>query len=351
MRGRLPAVIGTVTALVLAGCSSGSGGTGTPPAETITPTVIADKTAPPTPVVPVTWPLTGLEGDVVERPAVAVKIENTSQARPQTGLEGADVVWEEVVEFGVSRLVAVYHSTLPEEIGPIRSVRPMDDSIASPLRGLFAFSGGQEGILELIERTPLQILSHDAGDDGFYRVSRRAAPHNVYGSLEDFIAQADAGHQASPGEQFTFARRAGGSAAERLGTPASTVGVVLAPGVEPNWTWDAASGRWLRSEKSTPAVSSSGERLAATNVVVIVVESYDSGFDAQEGAPVPDLRLEGNGEGLVATGGSTLPVTWSKAGMDDPLVITGPDGAVATLAPGNTWVELVPLGTGSSTVS
>jgi len=98
-------------------------------------------------------------------------------------------------------------------------------------------------------------------------------------------------------------------------------------------------------------VSSSGERLAATNVVVIVVESYDSGFDAQEGAPVPDLRLEGSGEGFVATGGSTLPVTWSKASMDDPLVITGPDGAVATLAPGNTWVELVPLGTGSSTVS
>lgn len=347
MGWRLPAVIGTVTALALAGCSGGA----VTPAETITPTVIADKTAPPAPVVPVTWPLTGLEGDVVERPAVAVKIENTAAARPQTGLEGADMVWEEVVEAGIARLVAVYHSTLPEEIGPIRSVRPMDDSIASPLRGLFAFSGGQEGILDLMARTPLQILSHDDGDAGFYRVSRRPAPHNVYGSLEEFIAQADAEHRASPGGQFSFARRVGGSAAERLGTPSSEVSVHLAPGVEPDWTWDATSGQWLRSEGTAPSMSSSGERLAATNVVVIVVESYDSGFDAQGGIPVPDLRLEGSGEGLVATGGSTLAVTWSKAGLDDPLVITGPDGAVATLAPGNTWVELVPLGTGSYTVS
>ena len=77
------------------------------------------------------------------RPALAVKIENSVDARPQSGLNAADVVWEEVVEGGITRFVAVYHSTLPPEIGPIRSVRPMDAAIAGPLHGLFAFSGGQ----------------------------------------------------------------------------------------------------------------------------------------------------------------------------------------------------------------
>lgn len=346
---RVVAAIG-LGALALAGCTSPSPAP-EPSAETITPTVVVDKSAPPEPVVPVEWPLTGLEGDVVARPAVAVKIENTAQARPQTGLEGADVVWEEIVEFGVSRFVAVYHSTLPEEIGPIRSVRPADASIASPLRGLLAFSGGQAGILDLMATTPLQLLSHDAGHDGFYRVSRRAAPHNVYGSLEDFLAQANADHSAPPVEQFAFARRLGAATAAVLGAPSSSISLQLAPGVVPSWTWDEASARWLRSEGSQPAVSASGERLSATNVVVIAVTSFDSGFDAQGGAPVPDLALVGSGAGTLATGGRTVAVTWSKADRDSPLVLATADGAVATLAPGNTWVELVPLPGGTYSVS
>jgi hypothetical protein len=337
---------------VLAGCTSPGGGPA--PAETITPTVVADKTPPPkpvVPVVPVVWPLTGVAGDVVQRPAIAVKIENTPQARPQTGLQSADVVWEEIVEFDVSRLVAVFHSNLPEETGPIRSVRPADAQIASPLNGLLAFSGGQAPILALMSKTPLQLLSNDAGDAGFYRVSRRASPHNVYGSLATFLSQADAEHRASPGAQFAFAGAAGQSAAEVQGTPAALIDLRMSSAAKPSWSWDAASGRWLRSEGTTPSLDSAGERLAATNVVLVSVESFDSGFNAQNDAAVPDLRLVGSGHGVVATGGRTVAVTWSKSDRDAPLVLTGPDGAVATLAPGNTWVELVPLPGGTYAIS
>lgn len=333
--------------LTIAGCTSPSGPV---PAETVTPTVVADKTAPPEPVVPATWPLTGVEADVVERPAVAVKIENTAAARPQTGLEDADVVWESIVEFGVSRFAAVYHSRLPEEVGPIRSTRPADASIASPLGGLVAFSGGSEGILALMARTPLQLLSNDAGDPGFYRVSTRPSPHNLYGSLETFLGQADASHRSPPPEQFAFAVGPGSATAAAQGTAATSLTMTLAPGVAPSWAWDGEAGGWLRSEGGLPAVSASGVRLSATNVVVIVVESFDSGFDAQLGEPVPDLRLVGSGEGTLASGGMAVPVTWSKASRDAPLVLTGPDGSAATLAPGNTWVELVPLGTGTYVV-
>src|SRR3712207_2257043 len=100
-------------------------------------------TAAPVPPPAVLWPLTGVESEEdadVDRPALAVKIENSVQARPQTGLGDADVVWEEVVEGGIARYVAVYHSSFPEQVGPVRSVRPMDAAIAAPLRGLFGRS-------------------------------------------------------------------------------------------------------------------------------------------------------------------------------------------------------------------
>lgn len=338
-----------VLAAALAACSSEP--PQAPPDVTVTPTVDATRTTPPEPTVPLTWPLTGVAtAEPANRPAVAVKIENTSQARPQGGLEAADVVWETIVEFEVSRLVAVFHSQLPEEIGPIRSVRPMDMPIASPLRGLFVFSGGQPGILNLVHDSPLQAISHDAGADGLYRVSRRSAPHNVYGSLTDFLAQADADHSAPPAQQFQFALRPELASAVRGGTPAGTLAFRLSGQSRPSWTWDAGTGTWLRSEGDSPAMAESGARLSAVNVVSITASHPDSGFDAQNAAPVPTYVLEGQGDGVLATGGTTIPVRWSKAGRDEPLQLSLPDGSPALLAPGNTWVELVPAETGSLTI-
>ena len=348
-RTRAGVALVAVLASVLAACSSE-----TPeplPDVTVTPDVPQTRTAPPEPTIPLTWPLTGVTtAEVASRPAVVVKIENTSQARPQAGLEAADVVWETIVEFEVSRLVAVFHSQLPEEIGPIRSVRPMDMPIASPLRGLIVFSGGQAGILTLAANSPLQVISHDAGADGLYRVSRRSAPHNVYGSLTDFLAQADADHAAPPAQQFQFALRPALASAVRAGTPAGTLAFRLSGQSRPSWTWDAASGTWLRSEGDSAAMAESGARLSAVNVVSITASHPSSGFLAQNNAPVPTYVLEGEGDGILATGGSQVPVRWRKAGRDEPLQLFLADGSPALLAPGNTWVELVPAETGSVTV-
>ncbi len=170
-RLRVVAVSISVLATAVVGACSAPPPPGTPPPVTVTPTIDAARVAPPEPVVPLVWPLTGVAtAEVAPRPAVAVKIENTSAARPQSGLESADVVWETIVEFDVSRLVAVFHSQMPDEIGPVRSVRPMDIPIINPLHGLFVFSGGQAGILALVRDSTAQPLSHDAGVDGLYRV-------------------------------------------------------------------------------------------------------------------------------------------------------------------------------------
>ena len=341
-------VLGTA---VVGACSAPTPSPVTPPPATVTPTVDAARVAPPEPVVPLVWPLTGVAtAEVVARPAIAVKIENTSAARPQSGLEYADVVWETIVEFDVSRLVAVFHSQMPDEIGPVRSVRPMDIPIINPLHGLFVFSGGQAGILALVRDSTAQPLSHDAGVDGLYRVSRRPAPHNVYGSLASFVAQADANHSAPPAQQFVFALRPTLASAVRVGTPATSLSFTLSSASHPSWGWDAASGRWLRSEGSSAAMDAAGAQLGAVNVVSITAPHPPSGFGAQNNASVPTYELVGEGDAVVATGGMTIAGRWRKAATDAPMLLFGADGQPLTLAPGNIWVELVPAGQGSLTI-
>ncbi|WP_308123762.1 DUF3048 domain-containing protein [Modestobacter marinus] len=318
------------------------------PTTSASPTPTPTPPPPPPPPPPVLWPLTGIEsGPVPPRPALAVKIENSVDARPQTGLGAADVVWEEVVEGGITRFVAVYHSTLPPEVGPVRSVRPMDPAIAAPLHGLIAFSGGQAGYVDALAAAGLQTVSFDRGDGGFHRIGARSAPHNVYADPAALLAQADAAHQAPPPVQFDLA-----APGEPLpaGTPAAAVRLTLSGLSHPVWTWSEPDRSWLRAEDGRPAVEADGTRLRATNVVVLRVTVVNTSARDAAGTPVPETVLTGSGEALVMTGGSAVPATWSKAGVGDRVVLTGADGAPVRLAPGTTWVELVPLGSGAVAV-
>jgi hypothetical protein len=296
----------------------------------------------------VPWPLTGVPVEAPpQRPALAVKIENSSAARPQSGLNSADVVWEEVVEGGITRFVAVFHSTLPPEIGPIRSVRPMDAAIAGPLHGLFAFSGGGPDFVRAIANAGMQVLSQDSGARGFVRSGARPAPHNVYADPAAFLAQADPGHLAPPPGEFLFAAAGQPAGAMVLGAPAAAVVLRLSGVGRPTWTWSAPDAAWLRSEGAAPATQADGARLRAANVVVLRVDVVNTRFVDPAGNPVPETRMVGGGEALVASGGSAVAATWSKASETAPVVLTGPDGGPVLLAPGNTWVELVPKTSGS----
>ena len=174
------------------------------------------------------WPLTGVTtAAVADRPALAVKIENSVDARPQTGLNAADIVWEQVVEGGITRFVAVYHSTVPSQIGPVRSVRPMDPGIAAPLHGLFAFSGGQEPFVDAVAASGLQVLSQGRGAGGFYRIDSRSAPHNTYAKPQAFLDQADTAHRAGPPAQFVVAGAKDRPTALTAGAPTAAVRLSL----------------------------------------------------------------------------------------------------------------------------
>src|SRR4051812_13399888 len=187
-----------------------------------------------------TWPLTGIPAEAVaDRPALAVKIENSVDARPQTGLNVADVVWEQVVEGGITRFVAVYHSNLPPEIGPVRSIRPMDPAIAAPLHGLLAFSGGVQTYVDAARSSGLQVLTQDSGIDGFHRWTTRRAPHNVYAAPETLVAQADSAHSAAPAAQFDHPADGEQPTAVAAGQPTDTLALTLSGVSHPRWTWSA----------------------------------------------------------------------------------------------------------------
>jgi hypothetical protein len=227
----------------------------------------------------------------------------------------------------------------------------MDPAIAAPLHGLLAFSGGQGPFVDAVEAAGLQVISHDRGDAGFYRSKARSAPHNVYADPAAFLAQADPAHSAAPGPQFPFSAPGELPTAAAAGTPAAVLELKLSGVSHPRWTYDQAAVAWVRAEASKPAVAADGTPLRATNVVVLrVVIDNDTGFGDPAGNPVPETVMVGSGEALVATGGRTVPATWTKQSEATPVVLTGADGRPVTLAPGNTWIELVPIATGSVTV-
>jgi Protein of unknown function (DUF3048) C-terminal domain/Protein of unknown function (DUF3048) N-terminal domain len=231
----------------------------------------------------------------------------------------------------------------------VRSVRPMDPAIAAPLRGLFAFSGGQRPFVRAVGDAGLQVLSWDAGAGGYHRIATRRAPHNVYASPQEFLDKADDAHQDSPPPQFVIAAPDEQPTALSAGAPTAGLQMTLSPFSHPQWTWSEPEGAWLREEGSRPAVEADGAQLRATNVVVLRVDVVNTRYVDPARNPVPETQLVGNGQALVATNGRTLAATWSKASLADPVVLAGPDGTPVRLAPGNTWVELVPNRTGAVT--
>ncbi|MPV38228.1 DUF3048 domain-containing protein [Georgenia subflava] len=326
------------------------------PAPQVGPTVAKPTVEPTTPAPepepepePEVWPLTGIVGDLEERPAMSVKIENSAASRPQSGLEEADVVWEEMVEGGITRFNAVYHSVVPGELGPIRSVRPMDAAISGPLGGLMVFSGGQAQFVADVREVGLQLLADDHGDAGFFRSPQRRAPHNLYGTGEAFWTQADASHSTAPAGQLAFAEDAATASAVVRGTPATVLDIAF-PSAAPGWSWAPAAdvgrgtvpGAWTRDEGGVAQLSADGDPLLATNVVALRVQVVQTGTADVAGNPVPETVLVGEGPALVATGGHVIEGTWSKTGELEPVVLTDVDGRTIELAPGTTWIELVP---------
>lgn len=333
-------LVGSSTALVLTACGGGAARTAAQPSAVPSASAVAPSRAPA--AQPVTWPLTGLPAGAsaqVSAPALSIKIDNAPAARPQSGLDRADLVFECLVEGGLSRFLAVYQSQAADQVGPIRSARPVDGALLRALRGgIFAYSGAAKG-----EIAPAQaystafLLSNDNDPTPYSRLASRRAPQNVYASttaLRNEAARRQAALPAPP-QLFTYGPVLPGSA------PAGGVQVRLGGQSSATWRWDGSA--YLRSEDGTPHLLAGGEQVSATNVVVLRVNVTHSGIIDAAGNEDPFVLAYGSGAAQFLRNGVVEQGSWSRPTVAAPYRFLSASGQPLTLAPGRTWIELVPV--------
>jgi hypothetical protein len=333
-RLRLRASAAALLAVVVAGCSGGDD-RGAVPATTAAPTTTE---APPV------YPLTGLpagDGGRAARPALSVKVDNTRAARPQAGLNDADLVHEELVEGGLTRLLVTYHSRDAAEVVPVRSVRPVDGPLLRQFGGgLFGFSGGAAGVLERVRRSSgATFLGPGQAPAAYRRVAGRPAPYNLAtgtGALYEAGRRAGAGLRPPP----PFLGFAGQPPAG--GRQVARVGLRFSPSSRAAWRWDAAAGRFVREQDGAQHRLADGRPVTTDNVVVLrVVIRLDENRDVL-GNRTPDPVVVGRGQAWLLRDGRVVAGTWRRTAIDQPLRLLGQDGTPLPLRPGRTWVELLP---------
>lgn len=309
------------------------------------PSASSSPTPAPTPTpTPVEYaPLTGVQVEVgsLEHPVLMAKIDNNPEARPQVGLNDADIVFEELVEGGLSRYLAVWHSVIPKAIGPIRSIRPMDPDIASPFRGLIAYSGGQQRFVQMMIATRVKNVIHgQAGTDKYiYRSDKMIAPHDVIVRAQKLIAKRS--KLAPPVPAFEFARDGAVPSALEYGKPAGRLVASFSGGNSPSWKYSASSGLYLRFQAG--GKKDKDEHKKQLNAVNVIAQMVD---ESSEYGYVPRAHVIGRGTAWISTGGKTVKAKWVKKKRNAMTIYKLKNGDIVTLAPGRTWIELVPNGTG-----
>jgi Protein of unknown function (DUF3048) N-terminal domain/Protein of unknown function (DUF3048) C-terminal domain len=293
---------------------------------------------PTTTTVPPIAPLTGLldpAGQALTRPALTIKVENTPEALPQWGIDRADVVYEEIVNGGITRLAAIFNSQAPAKVGPVRSVRPTDTSIVWPIGGIFAYSGGAPYAVASISTAPVKLVDETGAGAAMYRDPHRVAPTNLYaiaGALFKF-----GGTPTPPPALFTYRHDTWGAGARLVHHF-----TVEFPSIYPvTWTWNTTTLSWDRTLFGKPIITGTGVRVSPKNVVVMFV-NYANGVGAFTSYAV----LTGTGPVEVFADGRMTRGTWSRAAKTDVIQYHTMSGKVLAMKPGQTWVEL--LNTGGS---
>lgn len=274
-------------------------------------------------------------------PVLAVKIDDTNSARPQIGLEDADIVYIEQVEGGLTRLAAIFSSVIPNRIGPVRSARISDIEILSQFgRVAFSYSGAQRKLLPVIAAANLQNLGAQSQSPIIYtRDPARNSPYNMVlradllmqriiekGYLVDSASSVGwkFGDTTSQGVQISRAV---------LHWPATTYGVI----------WSPTDNRWHLTHNNEANLAESGKTLGPTTFVIQLVSITPSQYGDKFGGITPFSNTVGSGSGYILRDGKSITATWSRASAGVGTTWKGLDGSEITFAPGQVWVALTDI--------
>ncbi|WP_027940759.1 DUF3048 domain-containing protein [Amycolatopsis taiwanensis] len=272
-------------------------------------------------------------GQALSQPVLAVKIDNVEDARPQTGLGSANVVYVEPVEGGLTRLMAVYFGTPPPVIGPVRSARTTDIGVLAQYgKPTLAYSGAAPEILPTLRSAPVVNASPAEVPDAYFRAGSRPAPHNMF--VRPSLLPVGEAPATNPVPE-SGSTPAGGVPATsfRVGYSAASFG----------FTWSANAHRWSVAMDGTPVTSTDSGPVTAATVVEQRVDTRpgdpgESGVVA--GSPV--ARTVGTGAATVLRDGQSFAATWTRPDPGSPMRLTTPAGNPLPLAPGPVWILLTP---------
>jgi hypothetical protein len=308
---------------------------------------------------PTLCPLTGVEaadGVDVDRPALAVKIDNAPPARPQAGLDAADIVYEEISEGGLTRFLTVFHCNEAGDVGPVRSARTVDPDILQEFgTALFGFSGANSQVLDKIANADfIADLKHGSSGGAYARAADRKAPYNLMTSTEKLRSEDAASDvQGAPKTSLKFnadvldapspaATGAEASPAAPAAPAGNTVTFSYSNSNVVKYTYDGGSKTYLRSHGDTAHNLANGKQVSAVNVVVQKVKIVPGTVRDASGSPTQDTTVVGTGEATVLRGGTAITGTWSRASLNDGTTFTDASGAAIEFAPGTTFIHLVP---------
>jgi hypothetical protein len=273
------------------------------------------------------------------RPALLVVIENAPQARPQSGLADACLVYAMPTEARITRFLAAYCGQGPATIGPVRSARLFMLELARDLDAVLVHAGSSAEALAAIRRDRLPVLNEFWRPGPFWRDVRRRMPHNLYTGfdrLQADLAQAPIAttRRALPYE-FSYDAPAGAPPGE----PAGTIALDYGPLYAVRYHYDPSLGRYIREQDGRPHLDADGRQVAPRSVLVAFVRWMDI---LVGGAPSSRIDLSGGGRLVILTGGRAREGTWTRPN-GGPLTFADDAGGRIVLPPGPVWVELFPI--------
>lgn len=281
-------------------------------------------------------PLSGLETtqELAARPVTGIMIENSPDARPQSSLSQAGVVFEAVAEGGITRFLALYQETRPNVIGPVRSLRIYYLDWAMGFQAPVLHVGGSAEALGFVRDRGARDLDQFSNSSLTYRTGDREAPHNAYSNFDRIdAANSEKGYTSSSFSPYKRKKDAPSAA------PTSTSIVVNYSGAlyQAEFRYDAPSNSYLRFIAGTSDVDrENNQQLAPKNLVVLdMPTTHNNGY-----AVMPSI---GSGSGTVYLDGISIPVTWNKANYDTMIELKDADGNPITLNRGQTWFAIQPI--------
>jgi hypothetical protein len=329
-----------VLALVLAACSPAAGTdstttTSTPETTTTLATTTTEEQTTTT-VAPATSPINGLpvtDPALLDRRLLAVKLDNHPNARPHSGVNLADAVFEIRVE-GITRFLTLWMQSEAPFLGPMRSGRPTDATLLTALnQPTFAISGAQGWVQNMIRSMDINLLTETT--PAAFRVDFRRAPHNLYTTTAGLRADADAREfQDEPptGPIWEFGPMRADAAA------ASKVHIDFR-GTSVDWTWDPATSTWLRTtdgrESNWRDEDGTEGRIGVPVLIGLESEQYSNNG-------LPSSHTTGTGQAWLFAEGKVVEGTWTRENETEWYTLTDAEGNTIAVPPGQVWISLVP---------